>query len=268
MGAEAYTWVTKYKKNLADALAAARMGLLCFVCLFPVATMAQEPELCIDPQASLPEILKTAEIAVSRLEKLPSKTFIRFGQSASIKANAKKDIAYLDEQLLRFLILQQAEERDALELKWRQYPTGCRDKRILILLCDWNKLPDNFDAIQPEGRIQYWNLSAWDSASKEYKKRREEIEYVRKNGRVLHERIQAMLQRGYKQNRQWLWWIFGGGAIWWLLCIVIEPHLREKIDGQNFPTKASFVVRWMGILGFIVILGIGLFFQIFNGSKP
>ena len=241
-------WMTKCKKNLADALAAARMVLLCFVCLFPVATMAQEPELCIDPQASLPEILKTAEIAVSRLEKLPSKTFIRAGQSASIKVSAGRDIAYLDEQLLRFLILQQTEGRDALELKWRQYPTGCREKRILILLCNWNMLPDNFDGPHPEGRIQYGNLSAWDSASKEYKERREEIEYVRKNGRVLHERIQVILRRGYEQNQNWILQILGGSAVWLLLCAIIHPRLRKKEDGHNFPTTASCIVRWLGIL--------------------
>lgn len=123
MGAEAYTWATKYKKNLVDALMAARMILLCFVCLSSIAIMAQEPELCVDPEAPLPEILKTAEVAVSRLEKLPSKTFIRSGRSDYIKVSAEIDIAYLDEQLLRFLILQRAEGCDALELKWRQNQT-------------------------------------------------------------------------------------------------------------------------------------------------
>ena len=65
MGAEAYTRVVKYKKNLLDALMAARMILPCFVCLSSVAIMAQEPELCIDPEAPLPEIFKAAEVAVS-----------------------------------------------------------------------------------------------------------------------------------------------------------------------------------------------------------
>lgn len=241
-------WETKYKKNLVDALMAARMILLCFVCLSSVAIMAQERELCVDPEAPLPEIFKAAEVAVSRLEKLSSKTFIRSGQSDYIKVSAGIDIAYLDEQLLRFLILQQTEGRDALELKWRQYPTGCREKRILILLCNWNMLPDNFDGPHPEGRIQYGNLSAWDSASKEYKERREEIEYVRKNGRVLHERIQAILRHGYEQNQNRILQILGGSAVWWLLCAIIHPRLRKKEDGHNFPTTASCIVRWLGIL--------------------
>lgn len=116
-------WAAKYKKNLVDALMAARMVLQCFMCLSSVAIMAQEPELCVDPEAPLPEIFKAAEVAVSRLEKLSSKTFIRSGQSDYIKVSAGIDIAYLDEQLLQFLILQQTEGRDALELKWRQYQT-------------------------------------------------------------------------------------------------------------------------------------------------
>ena len=66
MGAEGYTRVTKCKKNLADALAAAGMVLLCFVCMFPVAIMAQEPELCVDPEAPLPEIFKAVEEAGDR----------------------------------------------------------------------------------------------------------------------------------------------------------------------------------------------------------
>ena len=96
MGAEGYTRVTKCKKNLADALAAAGMVLLCFVCMFPVAIMAQEPELCgplavpllhqlkLDPGRKF--IIKDPETAFTMLKEINRLLFYKEKKASRIFA--------------------------------------------------------------------------------------------------------------------------------------------------------------------------------------
>ena len=194
MGAEAYTWAAKYKKNLVGALMAARMILLCFVYLSSVAIMAQEPELCVDPEAPLPEIFNAAENAISRLEKRQTHDLSQFLRSGTRKAQAWQEIADLDQQLLNFILLRESHGVEVLELKWRQYSAGCREKRILLLLLSWNYLPEHWDSITyPENNVRYWDLSAWNPTSEEYQARREEIDFVRKHGRNAYDRIERLI---------------------------------------------------------------------------
>ena len=263
MGAEGYTRVTKCKKNLADALAAAGMVLLCFVCMFPVAIMAQEPELCVDPEAPLPEIFKAVEEAVARLEKLPAKTFVLSRRSDAMKAREWQEIANLDGQLMNYIILRDLRGIEALELKWRQYPAQCREKRILLLLLSRNHLPEHFDDTpHPDGNIRYWDLSAWNPASREYQERREEIEYIRKHGRAAYDRIEDLIVKGYSENRWTAGFILGGCFLWWFACTALYPFLRRKEDGHDLPTTASVIVRWLGILVPLMVLAISLVIEI------
>ncbi len=161
--------------------------------LLPLGSAAEEPELCVDPNAPIAELFKAAESAVSRVEKMQPETF-KHSKSPRWAYSSWREIVYLDQQLLHFIMLEQGSGPECLELKWRQYGAGCREKRILILLLHWNYLPDNLDEMQPEGNLRYGDLSAWNPESKECKARREEIEYVRQNGRATHERLRAMLK--------------------------------------------------------------------------
>lgn len=235
--------------------------------LFPFSALTADAEMYVDPSAPVPEIFKAAEKAVGKLEELPPKIFVASTRPGSMKAvRAWQDIAALDEQLLNYIFLRELYGCESLELKWRQYPAGCRGKRILLLLLSWNYLPDRFDAeTYPEGNIRFWDLSAWDPASWEYRERREEIEYVRKHGRAVHDRISRIIAKGYSESR-WTWgFILGGCLLWWLGCAVLHPFLRRKEDGHNFPTTASITVRWLGILVPVAVMAVVLILQVIKG---
>lgn len=265
MGAEAYIWTAKYKKNLVDALMAARMLLLCFVCLSSVAIMAQERELCVDPEIPLPEIFKAAENAISNLEKRQAHDLVQFFRSETRKAQAWQEIADLDQQLLNFILLRESHGIEVLELKWRQYSAGCREKRILLLLLSWNYLPEHWDSITyPENNVRYWDLSAWNPTSEEYQARREEIDFVRKHGRNAYDRIERLIAAGKRSERRNTVLILVGCVLWWLGCTILHPFLRRKEGEYNFPTRASIAIRWLGILIPIAVLFVTLLFEIRN----
>ncbi len=201
--------------------------------LFLFSALTADAEMYVDPSAPVPEIFKAAEKAVGKLEELPPKIFAASTRPGSMKAvRAWQDTAALDEQLLNYIFLRELYGCESLELKWRQYPAGCRGKRILLLLLSWNYLPDRFDAeTYPEGNIRFWDLSAWDPASWEYRERREEIEYVRKHGRAVHDRITRIIAKGYSESR-WTWgFILGGCLLWWLGCTVFIRFCAEKRTG-------------------------------------
>ena len=263
MDAEAYTWAAKYKKNLVGALMAARMILQCFVCLSSVAIMAQEPKLCVDPEAPLPEIFKAAENVISNLEKRQAHDLVQFLRSKTRKAQAWQEIVDLDEQLLNLILLRQSHGIEALELKWRQYSAGCREKRILLLLLSWNYLPEHWDSITyPENNVRYWDLSAWNPTSEEYQARREEIDFVRKHGRNAYDRIERLIAAGKRSERWKSVLILGGCVLWWLGCTILHPFLRRKEGEYNFPTRASIAIRWLGILIPIAVLFAALLLEI------
>lgn len=253
----------KINRNLRNIGLAVLLGCV----LFPFLALTADLELYVEPSAPVQEIFKAAEKAVGRLEELPPETFTASTRPGSMKAvRAWQDIAALDEQLLNYVFLRELYGGESLELKWRQYPAGCRDKRILLLLLSWNYLPDRFDdEAYPDGTIRFWDLSAWNPASREYRERREEIEYVRKHGRAAHDRITRTIAKGYSESCWTQGFILGGCLLWWLGCAVLHPFLRRKENGHNFPTTASVTVRWLGILVPVAVMAVVLILQTIKG---
>ena len=141
----------KINPNLCNISLAVLLGCV----LFPLLTVKADSEVCVDPSVPVAEIFKAAENAISRLEKRPADDLAQFLRSETRKALAWQEIADLDEQLLNFILLRQIHGVEALELKWRQYSAGCREKRILLLLLSWNYLPEHWDnAAYPENSVR------------------------------------------------------------------------------------------------------------------
>lgn len=233
--------------------------------LFPLLTVKADSEVSVDPTAPVAEIFKAAENAISRLEKRQADDLVQFLRSETRKAQAWQEIADLDEQLLNFILLRQSHGVEALELKWRQYSAGCREKRILLLLLSWNYLLEHWDdAAYLENSVRYWDLSAWNPTSGEYQARREEIDFVRKHGRNAYDRIERLIAAGKRSERWKSILILVGCILWWLGCTILHPFLRRKEGEYNFPTRASIAIRWLGILIPIAVLLAALLFEIRN----
>ena len=251
----------KINPNLCNISLAVLLGCV----LFPLLTVKADSEGCVDPSVPVAEIFKAAENAISRLEKRPADDLAQFLRSETRKALAWQEIADLDEQLLNFILLRQNHGVEALELKWRQYSAGCREKRILLLLLSWNYLPEHWDSITyPENNVRYWDLSAWNPTSEEYQARREEIDFVRKHGRNAYDRIERLIAAGKRSDRWNTVLILAGCILWWLGCTLLHPFLRRKEGEYNFPTRASIAIRWLGILIPIAVLLVALLFEIRN----
>lgn len=251
----------KTNSNLCNISLAVLLGCV----LFPLLTVKADSEVCVDPSVPVAEIFKAAENAISRLEKRPADDLAQFLRSETRKALAWQEIADLDGQLLNFILLRQNHGVEALELKWRQYSAGCREKRILLLLLSWNYLPEHWDnAAYPENSVRYWDLSAWDPTSGEYQARREEIDFVRKHGRSAYDRIERLIAAGKRSERWNTVLILVGCILWWLGCTLLHPFLRRKEGEYNFPTRASIAIRWLGILIPIAVLLVALLFEIRN----
>ena len=114
----------KINSNLCNISLAVLLGCV----LFPLLTVKADSEVCVDPFVPVAEIFKAAENAISRLEKRPADDLAQFLRSETRKALAWQEIADLDEQLLNFILLRQNHGVEALELKWRQYSAGCRER--------------------------------------------------------------------------------------------------------------------------------------------
>lgn len=249
----------KINPNLRNIGLAALFGCV----LFPLWPANADSEVSVDPSVPVAEIFKAAENAISRLEKRPADDLALFLRSETRKAQAWQEIADLDGQLLNFILLRQSHGVGALELKWRQYSAGCREKRILLLLLSWNYLPKDLDnAAYPESSVRYWDLSAWDPTSGEYQARREEIDFIRKHGRSAYDRIERLIAAGKRSERWNTVLILVGCFLWWLGCTILHPFLRRKEGEYNFPTRASIAIRWLGILIPIAVLLVALLFEI------
>ncbi|OQA88271.1 MAG: hypothetical protein BWY31_00433 [Lentisphaerae bacterium ADurb.Bin242] len=73
---------------------------------------------------------------------------------------------------------------------------------------------------------------------------------------------QESVTKSNKQNHPLSWWFLGGCAVWWLACAIIELKLRKNEEDHNFPTTASFTVRWLGILVPVMVMAAYLIYMV------
>ena len=50
--------------------------------------------------------------------------------------------------------------------------------------------------------------------------------------------------------------VFAAALVWYVACEVLGSCFRERNESGDFPTRASWLFKWLGPIGFVAILGI------------
>jgi len=58
--------------------------------------------------------------------------------------------------------------------------------------------------------------------------------------------------------------VFTAAVLWYVACEILSSHLRERNESGDFPTRGSWLFKWLGPVGIVLILGIDLLFQILS----